>query len=75
MTTGSSASADPSERENARSVGTDLDADLRSRIRAVAAEQQAGAERFGSTRSMLLEAGMWALVGAAIWTLTLLIWR
>lgn len=52
-----------------------LDADLRNRLRAVADEQQAGADRFHPSRTVIIECLVWLLVGTALWALTLLMWR
>lgn len=52
-----------------------LDEDLRQRLTAVAAEEHDGAERFGSTRSIVVEGAVWVALGIAIWLVAILAWR
>ena len=54
---------------------SDLDQDLRDRLARVGEEQLSGAERFESMRSVWVESAAWLAVGAAIWLLTMLVWR
>lgn len=51
-----------------------LDEDLRQRVAAVAAEERGGAERFGSTRRILVEGAVWVALGIVIWLLAILVW-
>jgi hypothetical protein len=52
----------------------DLDGDLRARLAAVRDEELGRAERFQSTRPVIIESGLWLALGALIWALTILLW-
>lgn len=69
-----SAANDEAALRASRTPNVNFDAELRDRILAVEAERAAGSENFGPSRPMIVEVGIWVLLAAAIWTVSLLVW-
>jgi hypothetical protein len=53
----------------------ELDKDLRERLTVVAREEAEGDERFRSSRIVLIECLLWLVLAAALWVVTMLLWR
>jgi hypothetical protein len=73
--TGPLATAQEVPRRAVTVDASDLDRDLRARLTSVRDEELGGAERFQSIRPVIIESGLWLVLGVAIWALTILLWR
>jgi hypothetical protein len=53
----------------------ELDRDLQERLAVVTSEEAGGDERFRSSRIVLIECLLWLVLAAALWVVTMLLWR